>query len=90
MLLEITFSFLSPDFHELWHSVMSICLITEVKRQWAEVSPGMGDRLSALLVSLMALGLALVDRNPFWPCFLPVSQPQCRVINVHIKALTPL
>ena len=27
--------FLSPDFHELWRSVMSICLLTEVKRQWA-------------------------------------------------------
>ena len=27
--------FLSPNFHELWHSVMSICLFTEVKRQWA-------------------------------------------------------
>ena len=27
--------FLSPDFHQLWHSVMSICLLTEVKRQWA-------------------------------------------------------
>ena len=27
--------FLSPDFHELWHSMMSICLFTEVKRQWA-------------------------------------------------------
>ena len=27
--------FLSPDFHELWRSVISICLLTEVKRQWA-------------------------------------------------------
>ena len=28
--------FLSPlDFHVLWHSVMSISLFTEVKRQWA-------------------------------------------------------
>ena len=25
---------LSPDFHEVWHSVMSTCLITEVKQQW--------------------------------------------------------
>ena len=31
-LLGVTF-FLSPDFHELWCSVMSICLITEVKWQ---------------------------------------------------------
>ena len=27
--------FLSPDFHGLWHTVMGICLLTEVKRQWA-------------------------------------------------------
>ena len=27
--------FLSPDFHHLWDSVMSICLLTEVKGQWA-------------------------------------------------------
>ena len=33
------------------------------------VSTGMGDRLSALLVSLMVLQLALVDRYPFQPCF---------------------
>ena len=38
----------------------------------------MGDRLSALLMSLMALRLGVVDRNPFRPvvsCFiLPVLQ----------------
>ena len=27
--------FLSSDFHELWHSVMIICLFIEVKWQWA-------------------------------------------------------
>ena len=27
--------FLSPDFHQLLHSVMSICLLTDVKRQQA-------------------------------------------------------
>ena len=37
---------------------MSICLFTEVKRHWV------GDRFSALLMSLMALWLALADRNP--------------------------
>ena len=34
--LEITFFFfffLSPDFHELWCSMMSSCLIIEVKQQ---------------------------------------------------------
>ena len=30
----------------------------------------MGDQFSALLVSLMALRLALVDQNPFLPCCL--------------------
>ena len=33
------------------------------------LSTGMGDCFSALLVSLMALWLALVDRQPFRPCF---------------------
>ena len=33
------------------------------------ISTGMGDRFSALIMSLMALQLALVDRNPFRPCF---------------------
>ena len=32
--------FLSPDFHELWCSVMSICLLTEVKQQWATLVLG--------------------------------------------------
>ena len=39
VLLEITF-FLSPDFHELWCSVMSTCLFTEVKQQWAMYRAG--------------------------------------------------
>ena len=40
-LLEITFfSFLSPYFHEFWHSVMCTCLITEVKQQWSELILG--------------------------------------------------
>ena len=34
------------------------------------ISTEMGDCFSALLVSLMALWLALVDRNLFRPCFL--------------------
>ena len=32
--------FLSPDFHRLWRSVMSVCLLTEVKRQWATLVLG--------------------------------------------------
>ena len=61
--------FLSPDFHELWSSVMSICLFTEVMVAMGCISIGIGDRSSALLMSLMALQLMLVDQNPFWPCF---------------------
>ena len=38
------------------------------------VSTWIGDHLSALLVSLMALRLALVDRNPFTPCFPVMHQ----------------
>ena len=32
--------FSSPDFHELCRSVMSICLFTEVKQQWATLVLG--------------------------------------------------
>ena len=32
------------------------------------VSTGIGDRIGALLVSLMALRLVLRDQNPFWSC----------------------
>ena len=37
------------------------------------VRTGMGDRFSVLLMSLMALQLMLVDRNPFQPCV--ISRP---------------
>ena len=46
----------------------SICLFTEVKAAVCNASTGMGDHFSALLVSLIALRLVLVDRNPFRPC----------------------
>ena len=40
--MEITFSssFLSPDFRELWHTVINTHLITEVKQQWARLVLG--------------------------------------------------
>ena len=41
------------------NSVMSICLFIEVTVDY--ISTGMGDRFGALLVSLMALRLMLVD-----------------------------
>ena len=59
--------FLSPDFHELWHSVMTTSLITEVKQQWAALVLQL-TCLSVLLVSMMALRLSLVDQNPFQLC----------------------
>ena len=34
------FSFFSPDFHEFRRSMMSICLYTEVKLQWATLLLG--------------------------------------------------
>ena len=49
---------------------MSICLLTEVKQQWATLVLGWGDHLSALLVSLMALQLTPVDWNPISAFFV--------------------
>ena len=40
---------------------------------------GWGDRLSALLVSLMALRLVLVNQNPFRPRFLSKAHRFMRV-----------
>ena len=59
---------LSSDFHELWCSLMSTCLFTEVKRQWATLVLGWVTA-SVHYLCLMALQLALVDQNPFRPCF---------------------
>ena len=53
--------FLSLDFQELWRSMRSILSFTEVKRQCAMLGTGMGDRFSALLISLMALQIVPVD-----------------------------
>ena len=70
LFLAFCFVFLPPDFHKMWHSVMSICLFIEDKLHWVSyISSRMGDRFSALLYSLMALRLMLVDQNPFQPCF---------------------
>ena len=30
-----TYVLVASDFQELWHKVITICLLTEVKRQWA-------------------------------------------------------
>ena len=57
------------------HSMISTCLFTGFFVAMTYISTEMGDRFSALLVSLMALRIALVDRNPFWPCFVYFSSP---------------
>ena len=54
------------------------------------VSTGMGDRFSAVLVSLMALGLALVDQKPFWPCLLFFHQQyHCVIISFNEVCFLP-
>ena len=47
---------------------LSTCLITEVKQQWATLVLGWVTASGHCSLYLMALQLALVDRNPFWPC----------------------
>ena len=44
-------------------------LFPEVKRQWATLVLRLVTAFGALVVSLMALQLALVDRNILWHCF---------------------
>ena len=43
---------------------------------------GMGDRFGALLLSLMALQLVLVDQNPFQPCFFIFAAKQY-LLDMH-------
>ena len=50
----------SPDFHELWRSVMNTHLFTEVKQQWATLLLGWVN-VSLYYACLMALQLTLVD-----------------------------
>ena len=33
--------FFSVDFHDLWHSMMSTCVITEVQQQWTTFELGL-------------------------------------------------
>ena len=61
--------FESPDFHELWPSMMSICLFTEVKQQWATLVLGWVTASVHCSCLWWGLQLALVDENPFQPCF---------------------
>ena len=73
-LIIFFFSFyfcLSLDLHELWYNMMSTCLLTEVEQQRATFVLGWA---TALLLSLMALQLVLVDRIPFEVCFTPMTK----------------
>ena len=46
---------------------MSICLFTEVKRQWATLVLGW---VTASVTTRASGGFVLVDQKPFQPCFL--------------------
>ena len=60
MLLQIFF--FSPDFHQLWGSVMSICLLTEVAMDY--VSTWMGDGLSSRpAVGCVSVGISFVNSS---------------------------
>ena len=48
------------------------------------ISSGMGDRFGVQVVSLMALQLAIVDRNPFRPCLLSFSCSDVRASRGHL------
>ena len=54
------------------------------------VSTWMGDRLSALLVSLMALQLTLVDRNPFWLCSKFVTVRTQMIVDLTCYNVSPI
>ena len=70
--------FLSPDFYELWHSVMSICQVTEVKQQCVTIVLGWLTT-SVHYLCLMALRLALVH---LFFCLLDFHELWCSVMNI--------
>ena len=48
---------------------MSICLFTEVKRQWAMLVLGWVTTSMHTTRISDSFALMLLDQNPFWPCF---------------------
>ena len=52
-------------------------------------STGMGDCFSAVLVSLMALPLILVDQNPFQPCYCMTPVLNRPDSNIFSQVLVP-
>ena len=60
---------LASDFKKLWYSMMTICLLTEVKWQWAVIVLGWVTVSIRDQLWDVSSGLALGDRNTFWPCF---------------------
>ena len=89
MLLEVTF--LSPDFHEWCHSMMSVCLLAEVMQQWATLVLGWVTASVHYTLSYDGSVANTVDRNPFWPFFsLSISSQQILVqaivyTSVHLR-----
>ena len=69
MLLGITL-FFSVSGLSLIMVLCDECLFTEVKRQLVTLILGWVTTSLCLVMSLMALRLTLVDKNPFWPCYL--------------------
>ena len=67
--------FLSPEFHGLQHCVLSICLLSS-----NGLCTWIGDCFSALLLSLMALRLALVGQ-PFLALFSMADICQLKLFN---------
>ena len=76
MAFSHTYVLLSSDFHELWDRVMTISLLTEVKRQWA----------------MLVLGLVTVSfRDQLWDVskleFLSVTFVNSSALLLSLMAL---
>ena len=54
------------------------------------ISTGTGDPFSALLISLMALRLTLVDQNPFRSCYQKIFEGMCKYSFGMIYVIVPI
>ena len=88
-LLEITFFFmffLSMKFHDLWHSMMSTCLIAEVKQQWVILV--LGWRTVSVLGQIWDvsyLGICFCHQTFINSCALPVPLMVLQLTHVDQK-----
>ena len=64
---------LSLDFHELWRSMMSICLLTEVKQQWTTLILGWVTISCRPAVGCVSVGISLCPQTFVNPSALLVS-----------------